>query len=71
MKKVLFYSFLVIFSACTSSKKIQKAQREINKPTFTQQQTVAVKPLVVAIKSRYLLKDSSIVKIYLEIEKFN
>lgn len=69
MKKVLFYSFLVIFSACTSSKKIQKAQREINKPTFAaQQQTVVVKPLVVAIKSQYLLKDSSIVKIYLEIE---
>lgn len=68
MKKVLFYSFLVIFSACTTSKKAQKAQREINKPTLAQQQTIVAKPLVVAIKSRYLLKDSSFVKIYLEIE---
>lgn len=67
MKKVLFYSFLVIFSACTSSKKVQKAQRDINKSTVVQQ-TPVVKPIVVAIKSRYLLRDSSLVKIYLEID---
>jgi len=67
MKKALIYSFLVVFVACTSNKKIQKAQKEINKTTVVQQ-TVVQKPLVVAIKSRYLLKDSSNVKVFMELD---
>lgn len=67
MKKVFFYSFLVILASCVSNKKIQKAQREIAKTTVPQPEVVA-KPTVVAIKSRYLLKDSTTVRIFLELD---
>ena len=67
MKKAFFYSFLVVLAACTTNKKIQKAQREINKPTLAQQ-TVLAKPAVVAIKSRYLLKDSTTVRVFIELD---
>jgi GWxTD domain-containing protein len=67
MKKALFYSFLVILASCVSGKKIQKAQREITKATIPAPE-VAVKPAVAAIKSRYLLKDSSSVRIFLELD---
>ena len=71
MKKVFFYSFLVILASCISNKKIQKAQRELTKTTSKAtsiQPEVVAKPAVVAIKSRYLLKDSSSVRIYLELD---
>ncbi len=67
MKKAFFYSFLVILAACSTNKKIQKAQREINR-TVTAPPVVAAKPMVVAIKSRYLLKDSMSVKIFMELD---
>ncbi len=50
-----------------SNKKIQKAQREVTKATIPQPEIIA-KPLVVAIKSRYLLKDSSTVRVFLELD---
>lgn len=67
MKKVFFYSFLVILASCVSNKKIQKAQREIAKSTTPPPQVVA-KPAVVAIKSRFLLKDSTTVRVFLELD---
>ncbi len=71
MKKVLFYGFLVILASCVSNKKIQKAQRELtkttNKATPPPPEAVA-KPAVVAIKSRYLLKDSTSAKVFLELD---
>lgn len=67
MKKAIIYSFLVVFAACTTNKKIQKAQKEIDKTVAVRPITV-VKPLVVAIKSRYLLKDSSAIRIFMELD---
>jgi GWxTD domain-containing protein len=67
MKKVIFYSFLVVLAACTTNKKIQKAQKEIDK-TVVFKPVITAKPLVVAIKSRYLLKDSSAVRIFMELD---
>jgi GWxTD domain-containing protein len=67
MKKVIFYSFLVVLAACTTNKKIQKAQKEIDK-TVVFKPVIAAKPLVVAIKSRYLLKDSTAVRIFMELD---
>jgi GWxTD domain-containing protein len=67
MKKAIFYSFLVVLAACTTNKKIQKAQKEIDKTVAVRPLTVA-KPLVVAIKSRYLLKDSSMIRIFMELD---
>jgi GWxTD domain-containing protein len=71
MKKVVFYSFLVILASCVSNKKIQKAQRELtktaSKATALPQEVIA-KPAVVAIKSRYLLKDSTFVRVFLELD---
>ena len=67
MKKVLFFSFLVIIASCVSNKKIQKAQREITKSALPQPEVVT-KPAVVAIKSRYLLKDSTTARIFLELD---
>ena len=67
MKKVLFCSLLVILASCVSNKKIQKAQREITKSALPQPEVVA-KPAVVAIKSRYLLKDSTTARIFLELD---
>lgn len=71
MKKVLFYSFLVILASCVSNKKIQKAQRELTKTTnkaALPTPEVVAKPAVVAIKSRYLLKDSTSVRVFLELD---
>lgn len=67
MKKAIFYSFLVVLAACTTNKKIQKAQKEIDKTVAVRPLTVA-KPLVVAIKSRYLLKDSLMIRIFMELD---
>jgi GWxTD domain-containing protein len=67
MKKAIFYSFLVILAACTTNKKIQKAQKEIDK-TVVVKTGMVDKPLIVAIKSRYLLKDSSTIRIFMELD---
>lgn len=67
MKKAIIYSFLVVLAACTTNKKVQKAQKEIDKTAAVKPIPVA-KPLVVAIKSRYLLKDSSAVRIFMELD---
>lgn len=67
MKKAIIYSFLVVLAACTTNKKIQKAQNEVDKTSAVRPIPVA-KPLVVAIKSRYLLKDSSAVRIFMELD---
>ncbi|MDZ7934683.1 MAG: hypothetical protein U5M51_06930, partial [Emticicia sp.] len=67
MKKAIIYSFLVVLAACTTNKKVQKAQNEIEKTSAVKPMPVA-KPLVVAIKSRYLLKDSSAVRIFMELD---
>lgn len=58
---------MVVLAACTTNKKIQKAQKEIDK-TVVFKPVIAAKPLVVAIKSRYLLKDSSAVRIFMELD---
>lgn len=72
MKKAIIYSFLLLLAACTTNKKIQKAQNEVDKTSAVRPTSVAklpvAKPLVVAIKSRYLLKDSSAVKIFMELD---
>ena len=67
MKKAIIYSFLVVLAACTTNKKVQKAQKEIDKTAAVKPIPVA-KPLVVAIKSRYLLKDSSAIRIFMELD---
>ncbi len=67
MKKLFFYSFLVILASCVSDKKIQKAQRQLSKTTLPTP-VLEEKPAVVAIKSRYLLKDSTAVSVFLELE---
>jgi GWxTD domain-containing protein len=67
MKKAIFYSFLVVLAACTTNKKIHKALKEKDKTVVVNPISVA-KPLVVAIKSRYLLKDSSAIRIFMELE---
>jgi len=67
MKKAIFYSFLVVLAACTTNKKIQKAKKEIDKTEAIKVVSVS-KPLVVAIKSRYLLKDSSMISIFMELD---
>ncbi len=69
MKKAIIYSFLVVLAACTTNKKIQKAQKEINKTVAVKPAPIPVaKPMVVAIKSRYLLKDSAAVRIFMELD---
>jgi GWxTD domain-containing protein len=71
MKKVIFCSLLVIIASCVSNKKIQKAQRELTKTTVKSTlptPEVVEKPVVIAIKSRYLLKDSTTAQIFLELD---
>ncbi|AFK04993.1 hypothetical protein Emtol_3867 [Emticicia oligotrophica DSM 17448] len=75
MKKVFIYSFLILIAACTSNKNFQKANQQVNRNTaanqLAQQQIAPSKPAVVAMKTRYLLKDSSSVRIFMELEVEN
>lgn len=67
MKKAIIYSFLVVLAACTTNKKLPKAPKE-NDRTSSAMPVPVAKPMVVAIKSRYLLKDSSAVRVYMEMD---
>jgi GWxTD domain-containing protein len=71
----LKYSLLVSLSfwflfGCVSQKKIKSLKEQKNQATATLQETKH-KPQVVAIKSRYLLKDSTSIKVFLEIDVEN
>ena len=68
MKKILLYALIVGLTGCVTNKKIKNAQREL-KPTVYQE--VVAKPLVVAIKSRYMIKDSSTVRVFMELDVDN
>lgn len=70
MKKILLYALIVGVTGCVTNKKIKKAQREVNAVASRPAEVVA-KPLVVAIKSRYIVKDSSSATVFMELDVEN
>lgn len=71
MRKILLYALILGLAGCATNKKTSNktATRE-PKSTVTYPETV-IKPVVVAIKSRYIVKDSSVARIFLEMEVEN
>ncbi|UTA69884.1 GWxTD domain-containing protein [Emticicia sp. 21SJ11W-3] len=69
MRKILLYTLLLGLAACTTSKKNTREPRETKAATAYPDATV--KPVVVAIKSRYIVKDSSLARVFLEMEVEN
>lgn len=70
MRKILLYALILGLTGCTTNKKMStKAPREIK--TAINNPEIVAKPLVVAIKSRYIIKDSSTAKIFMELDVEN
>ncbi|PLK42976.1 GWxTD domain-containing protein [Emticicia sp. TH156] len=69
MRKILLYTLLLGLAACATSKKNTKEPRETKAATVYPD--ITVKPVVVAIKSRYIVKDSSLARVFLEMEVEN
>lgn len=74
LNKAFSYAILASFSfsvlwGCVSQKKIKEFQQKNQNQAAVQE--VKLKPQVVAIKSRFLLKDSTSAKVFLEIDVVN
>jgi GWxTD domain-containing protein len=70
MRKILLYALILGLTGCATNKKTSpKAPRETKTAVITPE--VVAKPMVVAIKSRYIVKDSSTAKIFMELDVEN
>ncbi|GAB3511267.1 GWxTD domain-containing protein [Emticicia fontis] len=70
MRKILLYALILGLTGCATNKKTNtKAPRETKTAVITPE--VVTKPMVVAIKSRYIVKDSSMAKIFMELDVEN
>lgn len=69
MRKILLYALILGLAGCATNKKTSKAPKEVK--TAVNYPEIAVKPMVVAIKSRYIVKDSSSAKVFMELDVEN
>lgn len=73
MRKILLYALILGLTGCATNKKTNKnnnnAPREAR--TVANYPEVVAKPMVVAIKSRYIVKDSSSAKVFMELDVEN
>lgn len=73
MRKILLYALILGLTGCATNKKTNNTKAKAPRETKTAVNIpeVVAKPMVVAIKSRYVVKDSSTAKVFMELDVEN